>query len=88
MFVQPAITIEGRSQINVAANSQSDALPAGVYDVWATANAYIKVAETASDVTSSTGYLILGGAGPVSVRVGRTGLRIGSTAAISIFQVE
>ncbi|QWY83169.1 hypothetical protein [Rhizobium phage RHph_X2_24] len=88
MFTQAAIVIEGRSQFTVAAAGQSPELEAGVYDVWAAADAYIKVGVTASDVTTSTGYLVPGGAGAVTVRVGRHGLRIGATAEIKVHRVE
>ncbi|AHJ10694.1 hypothetical protein P106B_11 [Rhizobium phage vB_RglS_P106B] len=83
-----AITIEGRTQFTVAAGAQSAPLEAGIYDVWAAADAYIKVGETANDVTSATGYLIPGGAGIVPVRVGRSGLRIGATADIAAHRTE
>jgi hypothetical protein len=87
-FVQSAVTIEGRSQFTVSAAGQSNPLDAGVYDVWATADAYIKVAPTANNVTSATGYLVPGGNGIVTVRIAKDGLRIGSTAAISVHRVE
>lgn len=38
--------------------AQSAALNEGVYDLWSTADTYIKVATTATDVTTTTGYLI------------------------------
>lgn len=86
MFTKSPIVIEGRSQMAVAASAQSDALEAGVYDVWGAADAYIKVGVTADDVTAETGYLVSTGT-IATVRVGRDGLRIGSTAAISIHRV-
>lgn len=86
-YVQPAIVIEGRSQIAVSAGGQTDPLASGTYDVWADADTYIKVGKTASDVTTGTGYKIPAGA-IVPVRIGRDGLRIGSTGALSVHRVE
>lgn len=88
MFVQSAITIEGRKQIQVGAGGQSEVLEPGVYDVWAATDAYIKCDQLASDVTTTTGYFIPGGAGPVSVRIAGQRMRIGATAAIAIHRVE
>ena len=89
-FVQNAIVIEGRQQFQVGAGEASEPLDAGVYDVWAAADAYIRVApaDSAADVTSDDGYLVPGGVGIITVRVGRDGLCIGSTAAISAHRVE
>lgn len=86
-FVQPAIHITGRSQLQVSGGGQSALLDAGTYDVWAAADTYIKVSETPSDVTSSTGYYVPAGR-IVTVRIGRDGLRIGSTGALSFHRVE
>ena len=56
-----AIHITGASQGSVGSASQVY-LNAGVYDVWSVVDAYIKVNKTlASDVTSSTGYLLRSG---------------------------
>lgn len=88
MFVQSAIVIEGRQAFTVGAASQSNALEAGSYDVWGAADAYIRVGGTdAENVTSSDGYLVRAGQ-TITVRVGRNGLRIGSTAEISVHRVE
>lgn len=87
-YSQAVVTLEGRQQYQVSAAGQSDPLDAGVYDVWAASDAYIKVAPTANDVTNLTGYLVPGGAGIITVRIGRDGLRIGSTAALSFHRVE
>lgn len=86
MFVKSPIVIEGREQFQVGAAGQSEPLDAGVYDVWAEADAYIKVGATADDVTETTGYLVPAGV-IVSVRVGRHGLRIGASAAISAHRI-
>lgn len=61
--INDAIDIEGNAQSTLAlttTGAQTGAgLPEGLYDVWATADVYIKVhATTASDVTTGTGYLI------------------------------
>lgn len=39
--------------------AQSAALAEGVYHITATVDSYIKIATTANDVTTSTGYLLL-----------------------------
>lgn len=89
MFVQPAITIEGRSQFQVSAGGASEPLSAGVYDCWAAADTYIRV--SADPLTpapsSSNGYLISAGHA-IPVRIGRDGLKIGSSAALSFHRVE
>lgn len=86
-FNPNAVVIEGRSRIAIGANGQTDPLDAGVYAVWAAADTFIKVAPTASDVTSGTGFLVKAGLAPIFVRVGKDGYRIGSTAAASAFRV-
>ena len=60
---QNSVNIAGKRQRSFAAGTQySEQLPAGVYDVWADNNVYIKIDATlASDVTNSTGYLINAG---------------------------
>lgn len=55
------IDIENDAQGQVSTSTvgaQSAALAEGVYDVWATVDSYIKVAASASDVTTTTGYLL------------------------------
>lgn len=55
------VDIENDAQGQVSTSTtgaQSAALTEGVYDVWATVDTYIKVAGTASDVTTSSGYLL------------------------------
>ena len=59
---QNSVNIAGKRQGTFATGSQSELLVAGVYDVWADNNVYIKVDPTlASNVTSGTGYLIQAG---------------------------
>jgi hypothetical protein len=62
-YVADVCDLQGNSQGNFAitsgAGAQSPALPEGLYDVWCDVTCYIKVATSASDVTSSTGYIIL-----------------------------
>lgn len=65
-----AVNIAGFSQKSFATGSQSaEPLGAGVYDVWADNDIYIKLHRTtASDVTSGTGYIIkVGNVVPVRV---------------------
>lgn len=88
MSIQNAIMIEGRRAFQVAAAGQSEPLEPGVYDVWAAADAYIKVGDVANDVTAQTGYKIPGGGGIVSVRVMKLNSRIGATAEISVHRTE
>lgn len=55
------IDIENDSQGQVATSTtaaQSATLAEGVYDVWSASDTYLKVAATADDVTTSTGYLL------------------------------
>lgn len=70
--------IHGFSQASLsisAVGTQSDLLLAGDYDVWADTECYVKVGPTASDVTTSTGYVIYAGnvvtlSVPVNCRIG------------------
>lgn len=59
--VLDAVSISGYQQQTLALSSsgaQTAALSGGVYDVWATADCYLKVGAAAGDVTSATGYLL------------------------------
>lgn len=57
-----AIYLEGNAQGSVAMSTTGaqSAAPVdnGFYDVWSTVDCYIKVATTADDVTTATGYLL------------------------------
>ena len=56
------IRLSGFSQQSFAISStgaQSAMLESGFYDVWADIDCYAKVGGTASNVTTSTGYLML-----------------------------
>lgn len=56
-FVDIENDVQG--QVNTSTTgAHSAALQEGVYDVWAGVDTYIKVATSASDVTTSTGYLL------------------------------
>lgn len=60
-LVSDAISLSGNAQGTVSLSTtaaQSAALTGGVYDVWSDVDCYIKVAATANDVTTSTGYLL------------------------------
>jgi len=68
--ITDAIYLQGYSQVNFAisgAVAQSSALTvdtlsgAAIYDVWTTTDCYIKIATTANDVTTATGYLLRSG---------------------------
>lgn len=65
--ITDAVYLQGYSQANFAISgvgAQSvalsvDAIPgAAVYDVWADVDCYIKIATTANNVTTATGYLL------------------------------
>ena len=89
-YFQSPIVIGGRQQIPVNAASVSPVLEPGVYDVWAAADTYIRVSEDldTTGLFNTTGYLIPGGAGIISVRIAGNNKRIGTTAALSIHRVE
>lgn len=76
-----AINIEGSPSQNFAVSAtaaQSNPLQAGIYDVYCDVDVFIKVDETANDVTTATGYKIFAGnVVPVNVADGR---RIGAIA--------
>lgn len=62
--ISDAVALSGFSQTTVSLSTsaaQSAALTAGIYDVWCDVDCYIKVAATANDVTTSTGYLLRAG---------------------------
>lgn len=60
-LVSDAISLSGNAKGTVSLSTtadQSAALTGGVYDVWSDVDCYIKVAATANNVTTSTGYLL------------------------------
>ncbi len=63
--VADLVDIEGQAQDSLALTStgaDTDALDAGIYDLWCDLDVYLKVHATdASDVTTSTGYLMRSG---------------------------
>lgn len=62
--VTDAIDLFGNAQGTVSLSTtgaQSAALAEGLYDVWCADDVYIKIDPTASDVTTSTGYLLRAG---------------------------
>lgn len=75
------VDLEGRVAATLAVSAvaaQTAVLDEGVYDIWCTVDAYVKVATTANDVTTANGYLIrANNTVPVLVR---TGSRIGAIA--------
>lgn len=62
-----------------ASGTQTSALTEGAYDIWTTTDCYIKVAATASDVTTSTGYLLRSG-NTITIAVG-PGEKVGAITA-------
>lgn len=56
-----AVDLEGYAQASTSVSAiaaQTAALAEGIYDVWCDVDVYLKVAPTANDVTTSTGYLL------------------------------
>lgn len=64
-MVNDPADLEGNAQITPisvsSTGAQSAALTEGIYDVWCDVDVYLKVGDTASDVTTSTGYLLVAG---------------------------
>lgn len=59
--VAQVVALKNNARVDVAVSgvaAQSAALSNGVYDVWCTVDAYLKVATTANDVTTANGYLL------------------------------
>ncbi len=78
------VRLKGNSQAQLSVSgtaAQTSAITdgGGMYDVWADIDVYVKVAPTANDVTTSTGYLIRAN-NTVPVLVG-DGDRIGAIAS-------
>jgi hypothetical protein len=85
--VMSAVDVYGRAQITLAVSgvgAESSVLDAGIYDVWCDeATVFIKVAPSASDVTTSSGYVIKPG-NVVSVVVPSGGNKVGGiTSGVS-----
>lgn len=80
-LVSDAVNLFGNAAATLsisAAAAQTDVLTAGIYDVWATVDCYLKVATTANDVTTANGYLVRSGT-TVSVVI-PTGCKLGAIA--------
>ncbi len=87
--------LEGNAQGTLSLSTtgaQTAQLVLGVYDVWADADCYLKVANgTASDVTTSTGYkLIKDNVIPIIIRKDRRigGIVATGTATLSYHKVD
>jgi hypothetical protein len=77
------ITITGESQKQLAISAtaaQTEPLLGGLYDLWSTVDAHIKVGSVGSDVTSTNGYLLRAGVTLPALRISDD-LRIGAIAA-------
>lgn len=75
------LDIEGNAAVTMAVSgsaAHSPVLEEGSYDVWCSVDVYLKVASTANNVTTATGYLLRTG-GTVTMRI-RSGSRIGAIA--------
>ena len=60
-FVSDLVDLYGNAQGSKAfatGATSTGALVEGVYDLWADQDCYIKIDETANDVSASTGYLL------------------------------
>ena len=79
-----AIDLVGFSQAQLSVSgtgAQTAALAAGEYDVWCDeADVYMKLATTADDVTTSTGYKLFSG-NVVPIRVPSGGYKLGAITA-------
>lgn len=84
MLYNDALNLEGNRQGSFATGNQSAPLPAGVYNIWAPNEVYIKVHPTlASDVSSSTGYILRAN---TTVSIKLTGERvIGASGTGNVF---
>ncbi len=77
-----ALDIEGFAAAQLVTSSsaaQTAALAEGEYELWSSQDTYIKVAPTANDVTTTTGYLLRSN-NTISVAI-RAGSKIGAIAA-------
>jgi hypothetical protein len=77
------VLLQGHAQGTVSLTTtaaQSSALEEGLYDLWTSADCYIKVATTANDVTTGNGYLLRSSVTLPSVLI-RTGDKIGGIVA-------
>lgn len=86
-----AVNIQGHTQQTLTAGTATTApLLPGVYDVWGTADAYIKVNKdktVAAAVTSGTGYKIAAG-NIIPIVITDTGSYLGTSADISFHKVK
>lgn len=48
--------VRGTDLALTTTGAQTDLLAGGIYDVWTTADCFLKIGVTASDVTTTTGY--------------------------------
>ena len=85
LYITDSVAIAGYSQAtlsvsNVAAQTGA-ALDPGLYDVWCNeADVYIKLAATANDVTTSTGYVVKAG-NVTTLEVNASGYKLGGILA-------
>lgn len=92
-LITEVLNIRGFSQgtpLSISTSAaQTAALTEGFYDVWSSVDAYIKVETTATDVTSSNGYLIrTGSTVTVAVPAGcKLGAIAGSSGTLSYHRV-
>lgn len=74
----------------VATAYQTTALDGGSYDIWCDVSVYVKVATTANDVTTTSGYLLRANntVGPVIIGDGEKIGAIGAVGTLSFHKVN
>lgn len=93
MFVTDSIDLFDKTRTDVSLTTtaaQSAALDEGVYDIWTTADTYIRIATDASGVTTANGYLLrANNTIPVFVRQNHKigGILASGTGTLSIHEV-
>lgn len=79
-----------------AAPVQTAVIPGGLYDIWCTVDVHIKIAVTANDVTTLTGYLLRANTGTndnklrtlLTDDIYRIGAIAGGAGTLSFMQVH
>ncbi len=92
--ISDPVDLEGYAQVSPLSISGSAAqtaiLPEGRYDIWSDVDCWVKIADTANDVTSTTGYkLFAGNVVTVIVRLNRKigAITGGSSGTLSAHKV-
>lgn len=88
-----AVSLKNSARVDLSVSgtaAQTAALTNGVYDVWSTVDTFLKVAETADDVTTANGYLIRANTTiPVFIPEGnKLGAIAGGTGTLSLHRIN